>query len=127
MGHMRAHALVVSSWDPDAISEAHLKAIEILGRHSTWPHGDLSQLVSNVVAAVMNGGGSFSTFFVAPDGSKEWWPTSDAADAARAELIGWLREGGHLDWCLVQFGDDDGDNLMLANDADGDGAGDPDV
>lgn len=64
--------------------------------------------VSEVTDVAVNGTASF---FVAPDGSKEWWADSDRCDCLRAEFIAVLRREFNtaVDWVEVRFGGDDGD------------------
>lgn len=99
---MRHHAIVVTSWQDEAIEAAHAQATA------------LGMQVSNIVDGVTNGERSF---FVAPDGSKEWWPDSDAGDERRAEFVAWLRKAEGRSWWLrwaeVQYGDDDRQTLVL--------------
>lgn len=100
MGYIRHHAIVVTGtdWGETTIYEAHYRAEEIFG----------GELVSDVVSAEMNG---YFSFFVAPDGSKEGWSTSNGYDSLRDHFIGWLEEQRYgdrsspLDWVEVQFGD----------------------
>lgn len=97
MGHMRHHAIVVTTWNHELIDQAHAKAVE------------LGMSVSNVTSEVTNG---FRSFLVAPDGSKEGWDQSDQGDQQRDAFIEWLDEQRYedrstaLDWVVVQFGDD---------------------
>ncbi|WP_297842974.1 hypothetical protein [uncultured Roseibium sp.] len=64
--------------------------------------------VSGVVDGVINGDASFA---VLPDCSKEGWPESDTADAARAALIKWIDAQSYEDGsnCLkyaeISFGE----------------------
>ncbi|MEX3315663.1 hypothetical protein [Sulfitobacter sp. PS-8MA] len=90
MGTMRHHAIIVTSWDKGAIDEAHAKA------------ADLMEHVSGIVPGVVNGQASFA---VLPDGSKEWWDTSDKADEARAQFIEWMGSRKYLDYAAVSFGE----------------------
>ena len=104
MGYMRHHTIVVSSWDREKIENARTKALELF---SALQDG---AIVSELTPKATNG---FSSFFVAPDGSKEGWDTSDNNDAARKTFTDWLDSNRYvdnstsLDWVEVQFGDDD--------------------
>jgi hypothetical protein len=101
MGYMRYHAIVVTS----SSTEAHEKAEEIFG-----------ELVSPIVYSVTNG---YNSFFVAPDGSKEGWETSDNYDDKRKEFIEWLRSQAYEDgsnsmkYIEVQFGDDNNEDQII--------------
>lgn len=104
---MRHHAIIVTSWDEEAITRA-------------WAESRRSGCdVSDIVLGAMNG---YRSFLVVPDGSKEGWEHSDIGDANRARLIDWLdaqREvdgSSRFDWVEVQYGDDNGDNRVLRTD-----------
>lgn len=107
MGYMRAHAIIVESWDGEAIKRAHDKAKEMF----PW--------VSDVSPKAMN---SYQSFFVPPDGSKEGWAESDLGDDRRKAFKRWLREQAYGDgstslrWVEVQFADDDDHSMVLDHD-----------
>lgn len=105
MGYIRHNAIVVTGhiWnhledgEETDIRCAHAKAEEI------------GLLVSPIVEGATNATGSF---FVAPDGSKEGWETSDEFDAMRDGFVQWLREKSRLgeewfSWAEVILGSDD--------------------
>jgi hypothetical protein len=104
MGYMRHHAIIVTSFDADLVTQAHAKAT------------GLGMLVTNITRDSVNG---YQSFLAAPDGSKEGWDESDAGDARRAEFIDWLDsrryedDSTSIDWVEVQYGDDNGDNKVL--------------
>lgn len=102
MGYQRHHAIVVTSWGDEHIEPAHAFAIACFR--------DTHAAVSEITSAGMN---DYRSFFVAPDGSKEGWPDSDRADAAREQFVAWLREPGPpwLDWVEVNFGGDDEERM----------------
>jgi len=97
MGYMRNHCIVVTcygSTDGDMpIIDAHKKAIELF-----------QHLVSNIVESTCNG---MFSFFIAPDGSKEGWDTSDYGNCQRDNFIKWLRDKSY-DWAEIQYGDEEG-------------------
>ena len=98
MGYMRHHAIVVSSELPQNIVAAHKKASEIFAH------------VTPITPPAIN---HVTSFFVPPDGSKEWWEGSDQGDKRRDTFIAWLRDyvyedkSPRVDWVEVQFGDDE--------------------
>jgi hypothetical protein len=98
MGYMRHHAIVVTSWNCELLTEAHAKAQEVF------------QQVAPITPPAING---YVSFLVAPDGSKEGWQDSDEGDKARAEFIAWLDSRRYEDgstalaWVEIQFGDDE--------------------
>lgn len=120
MGYMRHHAIIVSGWQDEAVLAAHEKAQALLDEHDDEGGTEgFDSLVTPIVRGLTNG---YSSFAILPDGSKEWWSTSDAVERARADFLRWLRDAdGYLKWVEVQFGDDDGVNRITAHsDDDGD-------
>ncbi len=115
MGYMRHHAIVVTSWKQELLEQAHAKATELGQRNPEVPPKRLWQ-VSEITPESTN---CYRSFLVAPDGSKEGWDTSDAADAARAEFVQWLDEQRYedrstaLDWVVVQFGDENRETRII--------------
>lgn len=117
MGYMCHHAVLVTSWDRKLTELARNKAIELAPEGEPWsPNVDFKDLVSPIVGSVVNG---YSSFFIAPDGSKEGWETSDQGDAWRAAFTKWCDgqryddNSSSLTWALVQFGDENGDDKIL--------------
>lgn len=74
MGYMKHHSISVSS--SIELSSVHEKAIEIFG-----------DLVSPIIESKLNG---YKSFFIAPDGSKEYWPDSELYDNKRNILIEYI-------------------------------------
>lgn len=106
MGYMRHDAIVVTSWNREAIDEAAAKA------------RDLGLEVLGPSAEVTNG---VSTLLVCPDGSKEGWGESDAFDAKRAKYLEHLnsvRYGDNsscLSWVALAYGSDDSEAAITAH------------
>jgi hypothetical protein len=102
MGYIRNHTIAVTGGNyRDEVDEAHKIACQIFKRH------DLEMLVSPLVQHASNGG---AAFFIAPDGSKEGWATSQSGDDARQEFKDWLRVSNlYLDWAEIVLGGDDGE------------------
>jgi hypothetical protein len=98
MSHPRHHAIVVTSWDEELIGRAHAYALECC-RH-----------VTPIVGSAVN---RYSSFLIAPDGSKEGWADSELGDARRAAFVRWAdaqryEDGSSsLEWCEVAYGSDD--------------------
>lgn len=98
MGVTYHEAILVTSWNKEAIHEAHAKAMQML-----------HDLTGPVVVSPVN---SVSTFAVFPDGSKEGWPEAEEAETVRGQFLNWLNTNhyddgsSNLDWCLVQYGND---------------------
>ncbi len=114
MGYMRAHAIIVDSWDEASIKEAHTVALRMF---------DGVAPVTEITPPAVN---RHRSFMVAPDGSKEGWAESHAGDAARLHYKVWLREQSeadrlYLDWVEVMFADDDGAASVTAHSREGKG------
>ena len=101
MGYMRHHAIVVTSWQDEAIEHAHRLASEVF----SW--------VSPISPSATNGNRSF---FVPPDGSKEGWEESHLGDNRRGKFIKALRnlpgQRRRCEWVEVQYGDDEGESKV---------------
>jgi hypothetical protein len=97
MGYIKHHVIVVVAWEQEDAIHAGAKAQE------------LGLDITSVVPSRANG---YTSFMVVPDGSKEWWPTSDAGDAKRIAYVEWLRTQRGLDWAEVEL-DVDGDAARL--------------
>jgi hypothetical protein len=121
MSHPRHHTIVVTGAYPQKTDEggehwtdiAREKALEIFGgTKSRW-----APLISPVLASPYN---DVRSFFIAPDGSGEGWDASDEGDSLRDQFVAWLEsvrygdQSTPLDWIEVQYGDGDGENLVLA-------------
>ena len=110
MGHMRHHAIIVSSCFGGTIQEVHGAARFLFKKN-----------VTDLTEPVVNG---YRSFLIAPDGSKEGWDESEEGNKKRDEFIEHLKtycyEDGSspLDWAEVQFGDGDGENKILRTDDD---------
>ena len=107
MGYMRAHAIVVTSWENKAILRAHKKAKEIFGEQ-----------VSSVTPTAING---YRSFLIPPDGSKEGWEESNFGDSNRKAFKDWLNsqryEDGstNLNWVEVQYNDDEKETKIVSH------------
>lgn len=98
MGYMRHNVIVATSWN-DAL----------IDRAATFAR-NLGLTVIGPSAPLVNG---YRTMTVCPDGSKEGWPESDAADEKREKLRAFLNgeryEDGStsIEWFEAMFGGDD--------------------
>lgn len=99
MGYISHHAIVVTSFD-DKIQEPHIVAKQIIG----------NELISDIIDSPING---YKSFFVAPDGSKEGWNESEEYEDKRDMFIKWLQDYALCYWALIQYGDDNGENVIL--------------
>jgi hypothetical protein len=109
MGFIRHHALIVTSWNADAIVLAHTEALRICQNERTWDQLAPVHTIplSGITPPGING---YRSFCLYPDGSKEGWPESDIGDRVRAKLIAFMLTQRHedgsgpLDWVEVSFG-----------------------
>lgn len=98
MGHMRHHAIMVTSFDRMRLEWAAAKAVEM----GCTVIGPLDIKINNI-----------STFLVCPDGSKEGWSQSNVGDRQRKDFITYLNSLRHsdgsnnLEWAEVAYGSDD--------------------
>lgn len=99
MGYICRHTIAVTGTYGDYIDRAHKFA------KSTGAH------VTPIFTAPVN---SERTFFVVPDGSKEFWPESDKGNQQRKEIVEYLKLTAYEDgssplaWVEVAYGDDNG-------------------
>lgn len=106
MGYIRHNAIVVTSWNDEAIEaaaeEAYALGLQVLGPSD----------------GAING---YRSLLICPDGSKEGWEDSDAGDRQRKQFRHWLNtrryEDGssNLEWVEVAYGSDDGDAQVVAH------------
>lgn len=98
MGYIKHDAIIVTSWNDEAI----IAARDAATRCCLQAIGPCAPMVNG-----------YRTMLVCPDGSKEGWTNSDDGDSQRAEFIDYLRgikyEDGSscLEWVAVAYGNDD--------------------
>ena len=101
MGYICHHTIVVTGEDyPHSnltpLTDAYTKAVVLFGK-----------LVSNKILGHCNG---YTSFFIAPDDSKEGWKESDSGDVKREEFKEFLKSMGCApSWVEVTIGDEAGD------------------
>lgn len=117
MGYIKHHTIVVTCWDKAHLKAARKKAKKIF--KEAFKYNGLSspgdKLISNIVQGLAN---AQDSFFIAPDGSKEGWDTSDIGNNARAEFLDWLSKNdeNYCDYIEVCFGgDDSADDITRSN------------
>lgn len=103
---MRHDAIVVTSWNGDAMEEAAAKArsigLEVLGPSAVATNG-------------------IRTLLVCPDGSNEGWDESNEFDVKRSKYLEYLNSvratdnSSCLSWVALAYGDDDGDAEITAH------------
>lgn len=108
MGYIKHNAVVVTGWDKSNVEAAHKKAKELYKDAFSTDipfQKDGSVLISDIINGVTN---DQLSFFIAPDGSKEGWATSDLSDKVRKEFLDWLlMSGNYCNYIEVRFGGDD--------------------
>ena len=107
MGYIRHDAIIATSWDEKYLRAALAKAEE-LGLPCT-----------DIVESGTNG---YVSFLIAPDGSREGWPESDAGDAAREAWkvwanAAWTNDCIYVYWAHVSYAGDDMDDTKIVEQA----------
>ena len=120
MGYIKHHTIVVTGWQDEKLKKAHQKAKEVFEKNfesEPYEKPFASRLVSDIIKGLTNGQ---SSFFIAPDGSKEGWATSDNGDNARKEFLDWLQKADkYCDYVEVSFGgDDEHERIVRSKDTD---------
>lgn len=103
MGYIRHHAIIVTAYHHD-IQNIHHVAVTLFHNNKRLVGGDM---VSPVIGPLYN---NMSSFFIAPDGSKEGWYESDVNDERRKEFINYLNSDecpGYPKWVEVCYSPDD--------------------
>jgi len=104
MGTTSHHTIVVSGCKED-VKKAIKKAKIIFTKHL-----ESDKLISECIVS----SNCTNSFFIAPDGSKEGWNTSNSGDNAREDFINYLNKKKiHLDYIMVEFGGDYCKNRIL--------------
>lgn len=94
MGYIKHHGIAVTSCIDELIKEAHAKAKSVF-----------KELTSEILNSETNG---YKSFFIAPDGSKEGWQTSNNSNDARNAFLDWFKDSdNYCDYIEVVFGGDD--------------------
>lgn len=102
MGRIKHHAIVVTGNYP-SICQLRDTAIDFIKKYELDFIIDVENIVSEVIITVNH----YASFFIAPDGSKEGWETSNKFDGFRNEFIQHLKSEKRCDWALISFGGDD--------------------
>lgn len=120
MGHIRHHAIIVTSWDEDTIGKARKKALRIFSKLVRDQPLHLDFEISPLIESPLN---AYKTFIIPPDGSKEGWDLSVLGDRCRDEFVDWLEAQKYddgsspVDWAVVRYGDDDGNNALESSES----------
>ena len=100
MGNINHNAIVITGWNHNEVQEAQVKAVELL-----YPICATEKaLVSEIVYGEVNG---YSSFFIAPDGSKEGWELTKELNSARLQILDYVKNNlRSCDYTHVVFGGD---------------------
>lgn len=96
MGYF-AHEIMAINGNTTEIAVAHGVAVEIFSKIG------FEALISPIIPQII---GDNSSFFIAPDGSKEGWAESNEGNVVRQLLVDHLAKTS-LDWAIVLLGGDD--------------------
>jgi len=96
MSIIRHNSIIVTGYDKN-VNKTRTKAKE------------MGLLVSNIVKSHTNG---YLSYFIAPDGSKEGWSTSNEFNDLREEFIKYL-DGKHVNFVELISYDEDGQPKIL--------------
>lgn len=86
MGTIHHHIAVATvGYNEDKAAEAFARVVEFAKAKDDFPLDiDFSTLLIGPVEGVMN---SYSSYLMVPDGSKEWWSTSEIANEVREFFV----------------------------------------
>jgi len=102
MGYIKHDAVVVTGSEKD-VKRLHVHAEKLF----------MQSTVSAVLGPLVN---RTYSFFVAPDGSKEGWESSNKQDKARDKFIRFLlkhKKDLHADWVHISFGGDQEKTIVI--------------
>ena len=107
MSYTKFHTIIVSSHSKETIEEAREKAIHIIKhcykKYAQIPKSVSKKLVSPIIPGLTNG---LNSFFIAPNGSKEWLDEAIANEKVTDKFSSWLIKND-LHYVIVSFGGDD--------------------
>lgn len=114
MGYIRYHALIITdSGYPE--SKKLIKKVHRMSKDKAIDYMGTSKIVSPLVYSPING---HISFFIAPDGSKEGWESSELGDNMRDSIIDFIDSLKYEDGssCIryteVFYGDEDGESKV---------------
>ena len=117
MGTIKHDAIIITSYDYDRIITAinNAKSIFTSKLEEETPKVSPTSIISEPIMSLKN---QDYSFFIAPDGSKEGWTTSELANEAREEFINWLDNNSGYDYVAVNFGGDSDTATITAHNKD---------
>jgi len=103
MGTIKHDTVIITGEDYTEVDTAYKKAIELfIENFDENQYIDPEKIVSPIIRGLAN---DQYSFFLAPDGSKEGWETSDIADEVREVFLNYL-DTTSLDYVHIKFGGD---------------------
>jgi hypothetical protein len=115
MGYMRHHAIVVTGPGSTDYAKSDMATV----RKHIWSLVNQFEATIAVTELTPNSINAYTSFLVAPDGSKEGWEESEAGDRARDAIITYLNSlrypdgSTSIDFVEVQFGDDEKETKVI--------------
>jgi len=86
MGYMRHHAIIITGSDyPE--SKKLIKKVHRMSKDRAIDYIGTSKIVSPLIYSPING---YISFFIAPDGSKEGWQSSELGNSMRDGIIDFI-------------------------------------
>ncbi len=116
MKNIKHHAIIVTCNDKESLELVRSEVLRLYKSNMEAKNGH--QLVSPIIDSLIN---RFSSFFIAPDGSKEGYDASDDGDKVRKKIVEFLRSLDEPDgtnsikFVEVFFGSDEGLAAVEAN------------
>jgi hypothetical protein len=107
MRNIKHHSIIVTSNDKESLILVRNEILRLYKLNMEAKNG--GQLVSPIVDSLIN---KFSSFFIAPDGSKEGYDASDDGDRVRKKIVDFLNslqepDGSNgIRFVEVSYGDD---------------------
>jgi hypothetical protein len=83
MGYIVHDYILITHWDCEELKKVHKEICRI------WKKYFDTSSVSSVIHSPING---YGTILICPDGSKEGWTESNYGDAARADILNYLKK-----------------------------------
>jgi hypothetical protein len=101
MGTIHHHVAVATvGWNYDKAAEAFARVIEFAKSKNEFLVSNYESLLIGPVDGVMN---SYTSYLMVPDGSKEWWGTSDDCNEIRDYFVKEMNP--HADVFVGSFGE----------------------
>lgn len=109
MGYIRHHTICITSLKDTLIKKVYKKSKDICKKYNF-------NLVTGLYESKING---YQTFYIIPDGSKEYWGESEVGNLIRKEIINYIdslkyEDGSNsISYAKLFYGDDWGDSEVI--------------